>query len=143
MSQDQEQISVATQCAELYEAIEGRNGNSNGNGSTIDIDPFVTLLSSTNERSKLVACIQSSKFHKNHARRIFSAIGPLLQDVIEQEAYVPASAFDDEEEERRSSHDHSEAIGNGGNSGNVDEPKSYQEETSMSRRSTGDRKSVV
>ena len=112
--------SVATQCASLFEAIE-ENSNS--------IDPIVDLLSSTKERSNIIECIKSTKFHKNHARRLFSALGPLLQNSIDQETYVPASAFD--EEERRSSNDSANYTNRGSTGGSSNLSKRHSAVSQM------------
>lgn len=112
--------SVATQCASLFEAVE-ENSNS--------IDPIVDLLSSTKERSNIIECIKSTKFHKNHARRLFSALGPLLQNSIDQETYVPASAFD--EEERRSSNDSANYTNRGSTGGSSNLSKRHSAVSQM------------
>ena len=119
---------VATQLSPLYQAIEGNAGNASAsNNDNNQTEAMVKLLSNTQQRQSIIQCVESTKFHKNHARRVFASIGPVLRDIIEEELYVPASAFDDivdegegegegEEqlsEERQSEHDESKGKGKG------------------------------
>ena len=60
---------------------------------------FVSVLSSSVlERSTYLDAIRSVKFQKQHARRLFSALFPLLKYTFDNEHYVPISAFEEEEE---------------------------------------------
>ena len=88
---------VATQLSPLYQAIEGNTSASNNDNN--QTEAMVKLLSNTQQRQSIIQCVESTKFHKNHARRVFASIGPVLRDIIEEELYVPASAFDDIDDE--------------------------------------------
>lgn len=94
--------SVTAQCTLLFQAIEQHGGNADNTSFAV-----VTLLSSIKDRNKIIETIKSSQFHKNHARRLFAGILPVLKSIIEEESFIPASAFldDDEqdEEEKRAS----------------------------------------
>ena len=59
---------------------------------------FVSIMSSSaSERSTYLDAIRSHKFQKLHARRLFSSLLPLLKHTIQNEHYVPLSAFEDDE----------------------------------------------
>ena len=84
-------MSAASQCASLFDAVEQSS-----------IDDFCSILSSTKERTAFLDCIKSTQFQKPHARRLFSALIHHLEHVITDELYVPASAYDDDEDRRTS-----------------------------------------
>ena len=71
--------------------------DSSRDGTEKATDGFMDLLSSSvKDRSSYLNAIRSPKFQKHHARRLFSALSPLLKYIFEKEHYVPLSAFEDD-----------------------------------------------
>ena len=123
-------IAIGEKCAPLFAALENgvlqqqQDDNDDDDDEDVVLQngllstrPLVNLFSKVVDRNGFVKAIQSNKFQKRHARRLFSAIHPLLQNVIENETYVPRSALesDDDEEEGEDGNDsvvtdHSNAI---------------------------------
>jgi condensin-2 complex subunit G2 len=101
-------MSVTAQCTPLFQAVEQQGGQE---GYSTCTSSLVALLLHSKQRSSILDTIKSKSFHKNHARRLFSALSPILQHIVENEEFIPASACHDEEERRISnsnSHSNSE-----------------------------------
>ena len=62
------------------------------------------------KQSAILASIQSHKFHKGHARRLFSGICGLLKKVIEEETFVPESAFELEDGKQQQTMDPADVV---------------------------------
>lgn len=61
------------------------------------IGEFVSVMSSSlSDRQLYLDAMRSVKFQKHHARRLFSALYPILKHTFDNEHYVPLSAFEDE-----------------------------------------------
>lgn len=100
-------MSVTAQCTPLFQAVEQQGGQE---GYSTCTSSLVALLLHSKQRLSFLDTIKSKTFHKNHARRLFSALSPILQHIVEHEEFIPASACHDEEERRIS---HSNSNGNG------------------------------
>jgi len=93
----------------LFSAVEG---GSDGKEEILSCRPVVKLffypengtlveketLAASEQRVMLLNSIRSRKFQKSHAHRLFAGILPILKDIITNEHYVPASAYESEEE---------------------------------------------
>eukprot|EP00978_Attheya_sp_CCMP212_P016764 scaffold44171_cov64-Attheya_sp.AAC.1 len=93
----------------LFSAVEG---GSDGKEEILSCRPVVKLffypengtlveketLATSEQRAMLLNSIRSRKFQKSHAHRLFAGILPILKDIITNEYYVPASAYESEEE---------------------------------------------
>lgn len=77
----------------LFESVEG-----DGSEQAFSSRPLVKLMFRQGKQSTVLASIQSHKFHKGHARRFFSGLTGILKKVIEQESYVPESAYENDSE---------------------------------------------
>jgi len=95
--------SIKEQCAPLFVALE--HGVTTSPDGLLSAQPFVSLFSKRSDRSALLGVIRSSKFHKTHARRLFNALCPIIENVVENEIYIPLSAYDDEVEENSETND--------------------------------------
>ena len=73
----------------LFAAVEG-----DGSEQALSCRPLVKLMFRQGKQNTVLASIQSHKFHKGHARRFFAGLAPILKKVIEEETYVPASAYE-------------------------------------------------
>lgn len=78
----------------LFAAVEG-----DGSERALSCRPLVRLLFKQGKQASALASIQSHKFHRGHARRLFAGIEAILKKVVEEETYVPASAFVNDEDE--------------------------------------------
>mmetsp|Transcript_28364 Transcript_28364/g.35085 ORF Transcript_28364/g.35085 Transcript_28364/m.35085 type:complete len:1411 (-) Transcript_28364:240-4472(-) len=78
------------------------------------LDEFVSLLHSTKERSAYLGAVRSTKFQKAHARRLFGALQPILEDVITNEYFVPISAFENDNDEEEHTHGRQDDVSNQG-----------------------------
>jgi len=78
----------------LFAAVEG-----DGTEQALSCRPLVRLLFRQGRQSTVLASIQSHKFHKGHARRFFAGLTSILKKVIEEETYVPASAYESDDDE--------------------------------------------
>ena len=87
-TEDDVGVNEASARLSLFAAVEGDGASS--------CRPLVRLLFHRGKQSVILASIQSHKFHKGHARRFFSGICGVLKKVIEEEIYVPESAFEQE-----------------------------------------------
>lgn len=76
----------------LFEAIESNNRFSKESFQPL-VDVFQTRSSS------LLEIIKSTQFHKQHARRLFSNLLPLVDFVLDNEKYIPASVLRDDDGE--------------------------------------------
>lgn len=81
----------------LFATVEG-----DGTEQALSCRPLVRLLFRQGRQSTVLASIQSHKFHKGHARRFFGALSPILKKIIEEESYVPASAYESDVDEENS-----------------------------------------
>ena len=103
-------LSASECCKALSTTLENgflllrKNGEENAeddsssrDGTEKATDGFVQLLSSSaKDRSLYLDAVRCTKFQKHHARRLFSALSPLLKYIFENEHYVPLSAFEDD-----------------------------------------------
>ena len=101
-------VAIGEKCAPLFAALEN-GGVDNDDDSNMEEEhflqngslftrPLVHLFSKASDRNRFLKSIQSNQFQKRHARRLFSALQPLLQHVIENETYVPRSALESDDE---------------------------------------------
>jgi condensin-2 complex subunit G2 len=100
--EDNDGINEASSRLSLFAAVEGDGASS--------CRPLVRLLFHRGKQSAILASIQSHKFHKGHARRLFSGICGLLKKVIEEETFVPESAFELEDGKQQQTMDPADVV---------------------------------
>ena len=110
VSEPEQVLAIGQACAPLFAALEEGVLSSDTQQEDgeflhtqenirVAIQPLVKLFSKQADRNEYIKMIQSSKFQKRHARRLFAAIQPLLERIIEEELYVPQSAYESDNEE--------------------------------------------
>ncbi len=99
------EMTAAESCKVLSTALENamlkirKESDSNDDGMDQNaIGDFMSVFSSSlSDRQLYLDTIRSAKFQKHHARRLFSALYPILKHMFDDEMnYVPLSAFEDE-----------------------------------------------
>jgi condensin-2 complex subunit G2 len=88
MPVDDCEIDEAPSRLALFAAVEG-----DGTEHVLSCRPLVKLLFREAKQTTVLASIQSHRFHKGHARRFFAGITSILNKIIQEESYVPASAY--------------------------------------------------
>jgi condensin-2 complex subunit G2 len=94
MSVDDSEIDESPSRLALFAAVEG-----DGTEQFLSCRPLVKLLFREAKQTTILASIQSHRFHKGHARRFFAGIATILNKVIQEESYVPASAYESDDEQ--------------------------------------------
>jgi len=85
--------------------FQDADDNSNSDDEGIDDDSELLLnllpsdLSARERQLLLLDAVSSHKFQRGHARRLFAALAATLRDVVENEDYVPASAYENDDED--------------------------------------------
>ena len=91
--------------------------------------PPLTAREQKQRREAIRDVVKSRKFHRGHARRLFAGLLPLVQMAAAEEAYIPASVFERENNEDEDDEEAGERVAVKGESDDK-EPTSSSETTS-------------
>ena len=104
MKKDEERKEEAT-IASLFAVLEDSNTRDTKEIKETSPKPLLTLLDRRSQLRQFTNLIRSQTFQRNHARRLFTPLLPILQKIIDDEKHVPQSAY----------HDNSDDNDDGGN----------------------------